>query len=159
MNVRTGLGQDSHGFEASQGAKPLKIGGVIFEGEAALQGNSDADVLLHALANAISGVTGRNVIGAVSDAMCKDGISDSREYVKEALKSLGRLRLCHVSASLECAHPKISPKIGVMRESLAELLGLSVLDIGISATRGEGLSSFGKGEGIPAMVIVTAVED
>lgn len=159
MIVRTGVGQDSHRFEASSTAKPLKLAGVVFESETALDGNSDADVILHALCNAIGGVTGRNVLGAISDAMCNSGTTDSREYVKEALKSLGKLRLTHVSVSLECAKPKITPKIGAMREALADLLGLSVLDIGISATTGEGLTAFGKGEGIQAFVIVTAMED
>jgi 2-C-methyl-D-erythritol 2,4-cyclodiphosphate synthase len=159
MNVRTGLGQDSHRFETAPSGKELRLAGVFFEGEEALEGNSDADVVLHALCNAISGVTGRNVLGAVSDAMSNAGVNDSREYVKEALKSLGSLRLTHVSISLECARPKITPKIGAMREALAELLSLAVLDIGITATSGEGLTAFGRGEGIQALVIVTAVED
>lgn len=158
MNVRTGLGQDSHPFEAEQSGKLLKLAGIVFEGERGLKGNSDADVLLHALTNAISGITCRNVMGAVTDAMCSAGIVDSREYVKEALKGLGKLKLTHVSVSLECAKPKIAPKVGAMREALADLLEMSVLDIGITATSGEGLTAFGRGEGIQALVIVTAME-
>src|SRR5262245_36602242 len=100
MKVRTGLGQDSHRFEAAPG-KQLLLGGVLLEGEAGWEGNSAADVVLHALANAISGVTGRNVMGAVSDAMCNAGVKDSREYVKEALKSLGAGKISHVSVSIE----------------------------------------------------------
>jgi 2-C-methyl-D-erythritol 2,4-cyclodiphosphate synthase len=157
MKVRTGLGQDSHRFEAKAG-KPLKLAGIVFEGENGLEGNSDADVVLHALANAISGITGRNIMGEVSDAMCQAGVSDSAAYVKEALKSLGAMKLTHVSVSLEGKRPHFAKKIGVMRESLASLLNLSVLDIGVSATSGEDLSSFGRGEGLQALVIVTAVE-
>lgn len=155
--VRTGLGQDSHRFEAKQG-KPLKLGGVIFEGEKGLEGNSDADVVLHALTNAISSVTGRNVMGAVSDTMCQAGIIDSGAYVKEALKSLHKVRLTHVAVSLEGKSPMFALKIGAMRESLAALLNLSVLDIGITATSGEGLTAFGRGEGLQALVLVTAVD-
>src|SRR4029077_9446282 len=103
--------------------KGLEVAGGVFEGEAGLEGNSDADVVLHALANAISGVTGRNVMGAVSDALCAAGISDSAEYVREAMKSLGKMRISHVSVSLEGQHPKFAAKIGAMRESLAALLG------------------------------------
>ncbi len=157
MKPRVGLGQDSHRFENKLG-KPLLLGGVLFEGELGLEGNSDADVVLHALANAISGVTGRNVMGAVSDAMCDAGVKDSREYVKEALKSLGAAKISHVSVSIEGARPKISPKVGVMREAVATLLGIAVLDVGITATSGEALTAFGKGEGLQALVIVTAVE-
>jgi 2-C-methyl-D-erythritol 2,4-cyclodiphosphate synthase len=157
MMVRTGLGQDSHRFEAKLG-KPLKLAGVVFEGEKGLEGNSDADVVLHALANAISSVTGRNVMGAVSDALCEAGITDSGAYVKEALKSLHQVRLTHVAVSLEGKTPQFAPKIGAMRESLAALLSLSVLDIGITATSGEGLTAFGQGLGLQALVLVTAVD-
>ena len=157
MKVRTGLGQDSHRFESKPG-KPLLLGGVLFEGEPGFEGNSDADVVLHALANAISGVTGRNVMGAVSDAMCEAGVKDSREYVKEAMKSLGNAKISHVSVSIEGARPKISPKVGVMREAIAALLGVAVLDVGVTATSGEGLTAFGKGEGLQALVIVTTQE-
>src|SRR5688572_3585664 len=101
MKIRTGLGQDSHRFEAEKTGKVLKLGGVVFEGERALEGNSDADVVLHALCNAISGVTGHNVLGAITDSMCKAGITDSREYVKTALKSLGGMRITHVSVRSE----------------------------------------------------------
>jgi 2-C-methyl-D-erythritol 2,4-cyclodiphosphate synthase len=159
MNVRTGLGTDSHRFEDSPRGKELILGGVRFEGQAALEGNSDADVVLHALCNAISGVTGDNVLGAKTDAMCQAGIRDSQAYVKEVLKSLGTLRISHVSVSMECAKPKISPKVDAMRLSIAKLLGLKPEDVGITATSGEGLTACGRGEGIQASVIVTALED
>ena len=159
MNVRNGLGQDSHPFEAKASGKPLKLAGVLLEGEPGLEGNSDADVVLHALTNAVSGVTGHNVMGPISDSMCQAGISDSREYLKTALKSLGGLRLSHVSVALECAKPKLLNQIPLMRESLAALLGLKLADIGVTATSGEGLTAFGRGEAIQAFVIVTAMED
>jgi 2-C-methyl-D-erythritol 2,4-cyclodiphosphate synthase len=157
LDIRTGLGQDSHRFEEQPSGKPLLIGGIAFEGVPALAGNSDADVLLHALVNAITGVTAVVVLGPRTDEMCKAGVTDSAEYVKEALKHLGGLKLTHVSCSLECARPKIGPKIGAIRERVAELLGLSPVNVAITAHTGEGLSTFGKGEGVFATVIVTAV--
>lgn len=158
MQVKTGLGQDSHRFDATGTAKPLRIGGVTFVGEPALDGNSDADVLLHALVNAISGVTGVVVLGPTTDAMCKAGTTDSAEYVREALTHLRSMKISHVSCSLECARPKIGPHIEAMRASLATLLGLSPHHVAITAHSGEGLTAFGRGEGIAASVIVTAVE-
>jgi 2-C-methyl-D-erythritol 2,4-cyclodiphosphate synthase len=156
-DIRTGLGQDSHRFEESPSGKPLLIGGITFEGAPALAGNSDADVLLHALVNAISGVTAVVVLGPRTDEMCKAGVTDSAEYVKEALKDLGGLKLTHVSCSLECSRPKIGPKIGAMREHIAGILGIDPLHVAITAHTGEALTAFGKGEGIFATVIVTAV--
>lgn len=157
IKVRTGLGQDSHRFESVLG-KPLMLGGVLFVGEPGLEGNSDADVILHALANAISGVTGVNVMGAKSDLMCRDGVGDSAEYVKEAMKSLGPLQISHVSISMEGARPRFSTKTEEICERIAEILGVSIADVTLTATSGEALTAFGKGEGLQALVILTAVE-
>jgi 2-C-methyl-D-erythritol 2,4-cyclodiphosphate synthase len=160
MIVRTGLGQDSHAFEEPPTGKRLLLGGVHFEGEGGLAGNSDADVVLHAVTNAVSGVTGVDVLGAVSDAMCRDqGITDSAAYLAKALESLGPLRITHVSISIECRRPRIAPRIGEMREAIARMAGLTPRDVGITATSGEGLTSFGRGHGIQALAVVTAVQE
>jgi 2-C-methyl-D-erythritol 2,4-cyclodiphosphate synthase len=160
MRIKTGLGQDSHRFDLKNQTKKLRLGGVVFEGEPPLQGNSDADVVLHALCNAISGITSVNILGAVSDDLClKQGITDSRVYVQEALKFLKAWRITHLSCSIECKKPKITPKIPEMKASLSELLGLEKQDVGITATSGEGLTAFGRGEGIQVLCIVTAVSE
>ena len=158
MHVATGLGQDSHRFGSAPSGKPLRIGGVTFEGAPALEGNSDADVLLHALVNALSGVHGVVVLGPTTDGMCRAGVTDSAEYVKEALKHLAPARLSHVSCSLECSRPKIGPQIEAVRKRLAELLGLTERHVAVTAHSGEGLSAYGRGEGVLATVVVTAVE-
>ncbi len=151
------IGQDSHRFDLDNASKLLVLGGVPFPGEPPLLGNSDADVVLHAITNAISGLTGVNILGKISDDLClKQGISDSRVYLQVALQHLARHRLTHVSISLECQRPKITPKIPLMRDSIAELLGLSAENIGITATSGEGLTDFGRGLGIQALVIISA---
>jgi 2-C-methyl-D-erythritol 2,4-cyclodiphosphate synthase len=157
VDIRTGIGQDSHRFEASPSGKPLLLGGVVFEGAPALDGNSDADVLLHALVNAVTGVTGVVVLGPRTDELCRAGVTDSAEYVREALKHLAGLRINHVSCSLECARPKIGPRIGAVRESVAALLGIDPLHVALTAHTGEGLTAFGRGEGVSATVVVTAV--
>ncbi|MBD3242839.1 MAG: 2-C-methyl-D-erythritol 2,4-cyclodiphosphate synthase [Chitinivibrionales bacterium] len=157
--VKTGLGQDSHVFESEGSAKELVLGGVVIPGCPGLAGNSDADVVLHALTNAVSGVTGVNVLGARSDELClKGGVTDSSVYLREALLGLGDYRLCHVSVSVEAARPKLAPHIDAIKRSIAALCGLAPHDVGLTATTGEGLTAFGRGEGIQALVIVTASE-
>lgn len=156
MKVKTGLGLDSHRFVEDGDPKPLVLGGLVFDDAPGLSGNSDADVILHALTDAISGITGRTVIGAVADRMCREGIRDSKAYLEVALDDLGDWRISHVSIALECLRPKIDPKVPALRGSIAGLLGLTVGDVCITATTGEGLNAVGRGEGIRATVIVTA---
>ncbi len=160
MKIRTGLGQDSHRFDSDTSAKPLILGGVIIDGCPGLDGNSDADVVLHALTNAVSGITGVNILGAISDKMClEDGIKDSRPYLQKALEYLDGWRIVHVSMSIEAKRPKLSPHIDKIKESVAEILGLDKCEVGLTATSGEGLTAFGRGEGIQVFAIMTAVKD
>lgn len=160
MRVKTGLGQDSHRFDFENKTKKLILGGIVFDDAPPLLGNSDADVVLHAVCNAISGVTGVNILGTIADVLCqKQGIRDSRIYLQESLKYLNDWQICHVSCSIECKTPKITPKIAAMKASLSELLGLQTEDVGITATTGEGLTAFGRGEGIQVLCIVTAVNE
>ena len=158
MKVKTGLGIDSHRFVEGASDKAFVLGGLEFKDAPALDGNSAADVILHALTDAISAVTGHTVIGAQADSMCADGVADSREYLKVALSELGSWKLSHVSIALECQRPKIDPKVTALRNSIALLLGIDFCDISITATSGEGLSDVGKGLGIHASVIVTAIQ-
>jgi 2-C-methyl-D-erythritol 2,4-cyclodiphosphate synthase len=158
--IKVGIGQDSHRiFEPAEG-KPLMLGGLQVTAPFALEGNSDADVVLHAVTNAISGITGQPIIGPVADRMCKAGILDSASYLDEALKDLRPIgyAVSHVSVSIECLRPKILPILDELRACLADLLGLKLPDVGITATTGEGLTDFGKGLGIQAFAIVTAVK-
>ena len=159
MKVKTGLGLDSHRFVEAGTGKPLVLGGVTFDDAPGLSGNSDADVILHALTDAISGVTGRTVIGAVADRMCREGVTDSAEYLKEALGDLGSWQLTHVSIVVECARPQIDPKVPILRESIAERLGVAVEDVCVTATTGEGMTAVGRGEGIHCSAVVTVVAE
>ncbi len=156
--IKTGMGQDSHRVQEPSNGKTLVLGGVRFDEAFALEGNSDSDVVLHAVTNAVSGVTGKPILGPVADGLCKAGITDSTAYLRLALADLSAMgyRLAHVSVSLECARPKILPKLAELRTNLVVLLGLTVADIGITATSGEGLTDFGKGLGVQAFAVVTA---
>lgn len=163
MQFKVGIGQDSHRFDElsppkqGTGHKPLRLGGVEVSSELILQGNSDADVVLHALCNAISGISGKIIIGPYTDRLCKSqGITDSAVYVKEALKTLRGYKIVHVSIAIECLKPKIVPWITKIRNRIAKILNTSIEDVGITATTGEGLTPFGKGLGIQTFVVVTA---
>jgi 2-C-methyl-D-erythritol 2,4-cyclodiphosphate synthase len=151
------IGQDSHRFESASSSKPLMLGGVPIPDTPALAGNSDADVILHALCNAISGLSGVNVLGTRTDQLCSErGITDSRIYVREALATLSDIRLVHVSISVEAHRPHLQRYGEAIRQSIAGLLQLPVEQVGLTATSGEGLTSFGRGEGIQALVIASA---
>ncbi len=149
------LGQDSHRF-SSDPLRPLYLGGVLIPDEASLEGNSDADVILHALVNALSGLSAVIVLGAVANDMCAEGITDSKAYVEEALKTLGEIELLHLSFTVETAKPKLLPHIPAMRQAIAELTGLPLRSVAITATSGEGLTAFGRGEGIQAFCLASA---
>jgi 2-C-methyl-D-erythritol 2,4-cyclodiphosphate synthase len=153
---KTGIGQDSHRFEQEGSTKPLVLGGVIIPGIPGLHGNSDADVVLHALTNAISGVTSVNILGEVSDKLClEQGITDSTAFLKEAIKHLKGFRISHISLSIEAYRPKLAPFISMMKTSIANLSNLKPDNVGITATSGEQLTAFGKGEGIQVIAIVS----
>ena len=156
----TAIGQDSHRFveitSPDPFMKPLILGGVTIPGNEGLEGNSDADVLLHALVNAISGVSCINILGARTDDMCfRQSITDSREYLKAALQTLGNDRLVHISLSVECRRPHMAGHIEAIRKSIADLCGLPSTSVGLTATSGEGLTDFGRGLGIQAICIIT----
>ena len=156
--MKVGIGQDSHRFDFESNNKKLIIAGVVFDDAPPLHGNSDADVVLHAITNAVSSVTCVNILGDISDDLClNQGITDSKVYLQEALKYLKENKIIHISISLECLTPKISPKIPEMRRSLSNLLDIPENCIGITATTGEGLTQFGQGQGIQVFSVITVI--
>lgn len=155
--MKVSIGQDSHRFDLLETEKKCILGGVVFEGAPALSANSDGDVVLHAITNAVSGITCRNILGPIADEMCQSGITDSREYLKVALKDLADLgyQISHLSISIECKKPKIFPMLDAMRQSIGGLLGIRENQVGITATTGEGLTDCGSGLGISVLCILT----
>jgi 2-C-methyl-D-erythritol 2,4-cyclodiphosphate synthase len=153
------IGQDSHRFEPDGSQKPLVLGGVVIPDAPGLTGNSDADVVLHALTNAVSGVSGVNILGRISDDLClKQGVTDSRVYLEKALETLAAdgWELTHVSVSIEAKRPHLSARIPEIKRSVALMLSLPEKSVGLTATTGEGLTDFGRGEGMQAIAIVSA---
>ena len=159
MLIRTGLGQDSHRFLDSESTKSCILGGVVFENTPGLSANSDGDVIFHAICNAISSLTGTLILGDVADKLClEQGITDSQVYLEEAIKYLGKQKISHIAISLECKRPKIKDKIPEIRKNIAVITNLDTSQIGLTATTGESLTSFGLGEGIQCFCIITTQE-
>lgn len=159
MIIRTGIGQDSHRFLPSESSKPCVIGGLIFDDAPGFNANSDGDIVLHAICNAITSLTGVLILGGIADDLClKDGITDSEVYLIEATKTLGKQRITHVAVTLEALKPKLKNRLIEMRENIARIMGLDITQIGITATSGEGLTDFGCGDGAQAFAIVTTQE-
>lgn len=152
--MKVAIGQDSHRIDYNNKEKKLILGGIEFQEDYSLSANSDGDVVLHAITNAVSGITCKNILGKISDDMCNSGITNSEEYLKEALKYL-KEKIVHVSISIECQTPKISPKVEEMRKNIARILQIEENCVGITATTGEGLTEFGKGNGISVFVCLT----
>lgn len=160
MKIRTGIGQDSHRFLSIDAIKHCIIGGIIFENVPGFDANSDGDVVLHAICNAISSVTGILILGAIADELClKDGITDSEVYLREALKTLGKQKISHVALTIEGKRPKFLSRILEMRTNLARIMELDISQIGLTATSGEGLTDFGCGDGVQCFALITTLEE
>ena len=153
--IRTGFGYDIHRLEAGL---PLTLGGVRIPSDKGLVGHSDADVLSHAIADAILGAAGLPDIGHYfpnTDAAIA-GIS-SQEILRRAREEARRtgLQLINVDATLIAEAPRIGPHVARMKSVLAQSLQLDPRDIGIKATTNEHLGSLGRGEGMAAQAVAT----
>jgi 2-C-methyl-D-erythritol 2,4-cyclodiphosphate synthase len=152
MNV-VGIGYDVHRF--AEGRK-LILGGVEIPHTLGLDGHSDADVLCHAIADAILGAIGEQDIGhhfPNTDPAIR-GIS-SLEIVRKAAALVAARggRINNVDSSVIAEAPKIGPHLAAMKKNLALVLGLDVARVGIKATTNERMGFLGRGEGIAATAV------
>jgi 2-C-methyl-D-erythritol 2,4-cyclodiphosphate synthase len=157
--VRTGLGWDSHRFKAG---RPLILGGVEFEGaDPGLDGHSDADVLTHAVTDALLGAAGLDDIGThFPDSDEAYAGADSIELLREVLGTVTALglELVHVDTTILMERPKIGPYRAAIRARLAQALGLEVAAVNVKASTGEGMGFVGRLEGVAALAVVTVVQ-
>jgi len=152
--ARIGIGSDSHRFI---GNKKLVIGGVKLDEGYGFEANSDGDVVLHALFNAISTALGMKSLGFYADRMFNEGITDSRQYLRFIIEKINakNLKIQNVAIMLEGRKPKIDKHIDKIKGSLSRLLKIKEENIGIAATSGEGLTEFGKGNGMQCICVVS----
>ncbi len=149
--ARTGIGIDSHAFAPG---RRLVLGGVEIPHDQGLQGFSDADVLAHAITDALLGAAGLGDIGQHfpdTDERWKD--ADSMELLRVVAARVGAIE--HVDATVMMERPKLSPHRDAIRASLEAALGCTV---NVKATTGEGMGFVGRGEGVAALAVATLRE-
>jgi 2-C-methyl-D-erythritol 4-phosphate cytidylyltransferase/2-C-methyl-D-erythritol 2,4-cyclodiphosphate synthase len=155
MVPRTGLGFDVHGFE---GEGPIMLGGVEIPHPRGLQGHSDADVVLHAITDALLGAAGLGDIGQhfpPAEPQWKGAPSD--RFLSHAAKLISERTgiIDHVDCTVIAEEPKVGPHRSAMRERIAAILGLRIDQVSIKATTTEGLGFTGRREGIAAQAVAS----
>jgi 2-C-methyl-D-erythritol 2,4-cyclodiphosphate synthase len=152
VSVRTGIGVDSHRFAAG---RRLVLGGVEIAHEAGLAGHSDADVLAHAIIDALLGAAGLGDIGQLFPDT--DPAWEGADSMALLADVVGRVREAgweveHVDATVMMERPKLAPHREAIARSLAAVLGSTV---NVKATTGERMGFVGRGEGVAAMAVAT----
>jgi 2-C-methyl-D-erythritol 2,4-cyclodiphosphate synthase len=153
--ISTGIGVDSHRLEAG---RPLILGGIDIPHEEGLAGHSDADVLAHAITDALLGAGAMGDIGQhFPDTDERYRGADSIELLRAVAGLLGRhgFRIVHVDATVMMERPKLAPYRDRIRENLAEALEIGLGHVSVKATTGERMGFVGRGEGVAALAIAT----
>ena len=154
MRIKVGFGYDVHQLKAG---RPCRLGGVDMESELGPDGHSDADVVLHAICDAILGAAGLRDIGyhfPNTSVDFKD--ADSRNLLSEVVK-LAHAKgytVGNIDATLVSEVPKIAPYIGEMQLTIAGLCNIQTDDVGVKATTSEKLGFVGSKQGIEAYAVV-----
>jgi 2-C-methyl-D-erythritol 2,4-cyclodiphosphate synthase len=156
MTIRVGIGYDVHAFAAPEAQRLLMIGGVTIPHERGLAGHSDADVLLHALVDALLGAAGLGDIGThfpSSDPRWRDAASSAfLTYTLDLLKEQG-WRVGNVDATIVAEHPRMTPHIPEIRARLAETMGAPPDVVSVKAKTTDGLGFTGRSEGIACYAV------
>lgn len=159
MDVRVGQGYDVHALVEG---RPLILGGVTIPFERGLLGHSDADVLLHAITDAVLGAAGLGDIGRLfpdTDAQWLG--ADSRVLLRGALEKVRAAgwRVGNVDCTVICQAPRIAPHAAAMREHIAADLGVDAAQVNIKGKTTERLGFEGRGEGIAATAVALLMRD
>ena len=144
---RVGQGFDIHRFEENPSGKKLVLGGVVFEGERALVGHSDADAIAHAVADALLGAAGLGDIGEhFPDTDPKWEGANSIEILRNVASKLTEagFRIQNVDCSVVCERPKLAPQREAMQQNLSRAIGAQVT---VKGRRAESLGALGRAEG------------
>ena len=158
MTVRVGLGEDLHRIDD---ARTLVLGGVIIEEGPGLSGHSDADVLLHAITDAVLGAAALGDIGHYfppSDP--RYAHADSADFLRKALE-LAReqgWQVVNIDSVVKAERPKLAPYITHIRERIAEIAGIDPGAVSVKAKTAEGLDAVGRGEAMAAAAVVLLEE-
>ena len=159
MSVATGIGWDSHRLVEG---RPLILGGVTIPSERGLAGHSDADVLAHAVIDALLGAAGLGDIGEhFPDTDPQWAGADSLELLRTVVARVGDARhaVAHVDATVVMERPKVGAHKAEIRASLAAAIGIPVERVNVKASTGERMGFVGRGEGVAALAVVTLERD
>ena len=153
MSTRVGIGYDVHQYAEG---RPFILGGVEIPHHKGLKGHSDADVLCHAVADAVLGALGEPDIGywfPPTDASI-EGISSLKilEKVAEIVASKG-MKIVNVDSTVVAEAPKVNPHRSAMKERIAAALGIHPDQVGVKATTNERMGFVGREEGVAAMAV------
>ena len=155
MSFRSGLGWDSHRLVEG---RPLIIGGVTIPHDRGLEGHSDADVLAHAVMDALLGAAGLGDIGDhFPDSEAQYEGADSIALLREVVATLGErgLRVVNVDTTVLMELPKLAPHRAAIRDGLAAALGIDPGAVNVKASTGEGMGFIGRQEGVAALAVAT----
>ncbi len=158
MTVRVGIGYDIHQLAPD---RKLVLGGVEVPYHLGLSGHSDADVLTHAIVDAILGAAALGDIGThFPDTDARYRGMDSRLFLRDAAAKAAELgyRIGNIDSTVIAQRPKLAPYITEMRAQLAETLGIRVTQVNVKATTAEELDSIGEGKSIAAHAIAALFE-
>lgn len=153
--ILTGIGYDSHRLLAD---RRLVIGGVEIPHERGLQGHSDADVLAHAVIDALLGAAGLGDIGEhYPDTEERWREADSIELLQAIVSEVlaDGLEIINVDCTVVMEEPKLGPHRAAIRERLARALGLDSRRVNVKASTGEGIGFVGRGEGVAALAVAS----
>jgi 2-C-methyl-D-erythritol 2,4-cyclodiphosphate synthase len=153
--MTTGIGYDCHRLVTG---RRLVLGGVELEHELGLEGHSDADVLTHAIIDALLGACALGDIGEHfpdTDPRYRDADSIALLRATVAILADNGFAACHVDATVMMERPKLAPARDRMRAALAAALELKVENVSVKATRGEGMGFIGREEGVAAIAVAT----
>lgn len=150
--MRVGSGFDVHAFSEDP-ERPLVLGGVVIDGAPGLAGHSDADVLTHAVCDALLGAAAAGDLGSVfgTDDPATAG-ADSGDLLGQVLAIIGH-PVANVDCTVVAERPRLAAHRRSMRASLAEALGVDLERVSVKITSTDGLGSIGRGEGIACWVV------
>jgi 2-C-methyl-D-erythritol 2,4-cyclodiphosphate synthase len=159
MSALTGIGYDSHRLVAG---RPLVIGGVQIAHEQGLGGHSDADVLAHAVIDALLGAAGLGDIGERfpdTDERWRD--ADSMQLLAQVVATVREhgLQIVNMDCTIVMEAPKLGPYRAAIREALAGTLGLDARRVNVKASTGEGIGFVGRREGVAALAVVSVLDE
>jgi len=151
-----------HGFDAHRLApgRPCVLGGVAVPSDAGPVGHSDGDVVLHALADALLGAAAMGDLGSIFGTDRPEWAGAAGEaFVRHVRELTEHPEILNVDVTILAAKPRVAEHRDAMRANIAALLGISLARVSVKASSGNGLTDFGRGEGVAATVVLLAAAD